>query len=324
VKLAWLAPLASFTFFAVGGCKKHATALARLDETHGQVEQTQAAGSPWRPAAVGDTFVLGNGVRTGKASRAKLTVGKTGKLDVDPEAVVYFTRDAAQKHDDVHVETGGVELEAGDEALGFGEALLEPNAKARVASTPQGMTVTVTLGHLLLEADDPATAVEAGKTVTVPVNGKPVVATAGVIDAGVPVARAKTGTISVKVTGTASKKTPKGVEPLSAASRRSRLVAPTAISQSSAREASRCLTTQRSRSPAERFTPRRLPRRLPGSTHRVRRSRHVAATPSSTLPLVRRSSRSVSRPPSPPPARSRSMAPRRRTRVSRSLRASRP
>jgi hypothetical protein len=207
----WLA-LAVIASGAAGACKKHTTALARLDETHGQVEQTQGAGSPWRPAAVGDTFVLGNGVRTGKASRARITIGKSGKLDVDPEAVVYFTRDAGKKRDDVHVETGGVELEAGDEALGFGDALLEPNAHARVASTPQGVAITVTLGRLLLEADDPSSAVEAGKTVTVPEHGKPVVATTSAIDAGV--ARSKTGAISVKVTGTASKKTPKGVEPL--------------------------------------------------------------------------------------------------------------
>src|SRR5690349_22940360 len=52
-------------------------------------------------------------------------VGKTGKLDVSPNAVVYFTRTPGRERNDVRIETGSVELEAGEDTIGVGEAVIE-------------------------------------------------------------------------------------------------------------------------------------------------------------------------------------------------------
>jgi hypothetical protein len=126
-------------------------------------------GCAWQAARKGDTFVIGSAVRTGAASRAKLRVGKGGKLEVRPSSIVYFTRDGKKQRDDVRVETGGVEIETGDESVGLGEAVVEPGAKVRVArSAADGATtIVVTLGRVVLEDN----VIEAGKSITL--GGKP-------------------------------------------------------------------------------------------------------------------------------------------------------
>ena len=83
--------------------------LARLEQKEAQVEGMASANAPWTPAMVGDGFVLGSAVRTGAKSSAKLRVGKSGKLDVKANTVVYFTRTPGHSRDDVRVETGSVE-----------------------------------------------------------------------------------------------------------------------------------------------------------------------------------------------------------------------
>lgn len=176
---------------AAFGCRKQEPpVVARLEQKEATVERMASAQAPWQPAKIGDGFVIGSAVRTGDNAHAKLRVGRSGKLDVKPNAIVYFDRNAQRSRDDVKVETGSVELEAGDDMLGLGEAVLDPHAKAEVSSGPAGTTIVVRVGRALLEDN----VIAAGQSVTLSAAGavaqqKP--------DAGVAVKKG----LSVAITG---------------------------------------------------------------------------------------------------------------------------
>ncbi len=175
------------------GCKKSADpVVARLEEMTAQVERMPKAQAPWHPAKVGNTFVIGSAVRTGASSRAKLRVGTKGKLDVDPSSIVYFTRTPGRERNDLRVEAGTVELETGDEVVGIGEAVLDPNTRARVETTAEGTTLVVTVGRAVLEDNE----IAAGERVTLGPAGRPIPKVA-TVDGGVAVL--KPGAIAVAV-----------------------------------------------------------------------------------------------------------------------------
>ena len=187
----------------VGCSKQEPTIVARLEQKDAVVERMPRVQAAWQPATIGDGFIIGSAVRTGENAHAKLRVGKSGKLDVKPNAVVYFGRDPGRSRDDVKVETGTVELEAGDDMLGLGEAVLDPHGKAEVSSGPQGTTIVVRVGRVVLEDN----VVAAGQSITL----SPAGAVAQVKpDAGVaPVA--KKG-LSVAITGKPARMTTKAGE----------------------------------------------------------------------------------------------------------------
>ena len=148
----------------LAGCKKSADpVVARLEQMNAKVERMPREAAPWQPARIGDGFIIGSAVRTGSASTAKLRVGKNGKLDVEQNAVVYFTRNVAHERNDLRVESGVAELETGDETIGMGKAVLDPGTHVRVEATPQGTSLVVTVGRATL--DD--TVIGAGQQITV-------------------------------------------------------------------------------------------------------------------------------------------------------------
>jgi hypothetical protein len=176
-----------------GGCKKSADpVVARLEAMSSQVERMPKPQAAWHPAKVGNTFIIGSAVRTGASSHAKLRVRTKGKLDVDASSIVYFTRTPGRERNDLRVEAGIAELETGDESVGVGDAVLDPNTRARVEATPEGTTLVVTVGRAVLED----TEIAAGERVTLGPAGRALPKT-GEVDAGV--ARPKAGTIAVAV-----------------------------------------------------------------------------------------------------------------------------
>jgi len=196
------------------GCKKSEGYVAELEQITAQVERMPGTSAPWQPARIGDRFVLGSAVRTGPASRARLQITGGGVLKVDPNAVVRFTSRPGRKRADVRVEAGSVELESGDEALGFGDAMLEPHGRALVSHEPEGTRISVTLGRALLEGGDAPTVIAAGRSVVVPTEGTAAAKVAIPRDAASspePVA----GAFTIKVTGAAARRTTSnGPEPL--------------------------------------------------------------------------------------------------------------
>jgi hypothetical protein len=190
-----LAVLGIVLGFVLAGpaCKKSADpVVARLEEMTSQVERMPKAQAPWKPAKVGNTFVIGSAVRTGADSHAKLRVGTKGKLEVDASSIVYFTRTPGRERNDLRVEAGVAELETGDEMVGIGEAVLDPNTRARVEATPEGTTLVVTVGRAVLEDNE----IAAGERVTLGPAGRPIPKVTAA-DAGV--AQPRPGTIAVAV-----------------------------------------------------------------------------------------------------------------------------
>ena len=145
------------------GCSKQSTGIvARLEQKESVVERMPRANAAWVAAKVGDGFVIGSAIRTGNGAHAKLKLGKSGKLDVAQNAVIYFTKTPGHTRDDIRVETGVVELEAGDELVGLGEAVLDPHSKAHIENGPDGLRIDVSLGKLVLEDN----VIAAGQSIT--------------------------------------------------------------------------------------------------------------------------------------------------------------
>jgi hypothetical protein len=156
---------------ALCACSKTADpVVARIESMTAQVERMPQANAAWQPARVGDGFVIGSAVRTGVSSRAKLSVGKQGKLDVDASSVVYFTRSLGAERSDLRVETGIAELETGDEPVGIGKAVLDPHTRVRIEARPEGTSLVVTVGRAML--DD--TVIGAGEQLTIGPAGQPI------------------------------------------------------------------------------------------------------------------------------------------------------
>src|SRR5688572_9708205 len=78
------------------------------------------------------------------------------------------------------VDCGVVELETGDEAVGIGEAVLDPSTRARIEAGPQGTTIVVMVGRAILEDN----VIAAGQQITLGPAGRPV-ANVAAHDAGV-------------------------------------------------------------------------------------------------------------------------------------------
>lgn len=142
--------------------------VARLEQMTAQVERMPRSAAPWHGARLGDGFVIGSAVRTGAGASAKLRVGKS-MLDVRASSVVYFSRTPGQARSDLRVETGSVELEAIDESIGVGHAVIEAGGRARIEAGPDGVTILVRVGRAVLDED--ATEVAAGQTITVGPSG---------------------------------------------------------------------------------------------------------------------------------------------------------
>lgn len=160
MKLARVVVLGALVAF---GCSKQASGIvARLEQKEATVERMPRANAPWVVAKVGDGFVIGSAIRTGNGAHAKLKLGKNGKLDVAQNAVIYFTKTPGHSRDDLRVETGVVELEAGDELIGLGEAVLDPHSKAHIENGPDGLRIDVSLGKLVLENN----VIAAGQSIT--------------------------------------------------------------------------------------------------------------------------------------------------------------
>jgi hypothetical protein len=156
------APLEPYTLFVVIGamvalvaCQHPSATVARLEEQAGVVEsQRAAAASPWSPARVGEAYRIGDSVRTGAASTARLRVGRGGVLRLDPDTVVRFQRTPGAGLD-VAVPAGVVEIEAGDTELvletAVGAARIEPGARARVSASAGRTRLEVLVGTVILE-----------------------------------------------------------------------------------------------------------------------------------------------------------------------------
>lgn len=134
----------------LGGCKDKAAPLAELVAVSGPIEQVEraSAGSAWAPARLGDTFVLGDAVRT-KGTRAQLRLGDASRLELEPHTLLRFGRKgegAAEQQ--LLVETGAIELAgSGEYKLDLGEISVERDGGVRISAGDTGNRVELLVGR---------------------------------------------------------------------------------------------------------------------------------------------------------------------------------
>lgn len=143
----------------------------------------------WERASPGATFELGDGVRTGRDSGARVGLTRGGGLHLDSETLVRFlpTRPDVDGPG-VSVETGSAALVSGPDEVVFetqvGVARLSPGGRVRLTAVDGGLRFEVTIGRAELEtaggpvslaADDDALVVTLGGAVieTRPDAGRP-------------------------------------------------------------------------------------------------------------------------------------------------------
>lgn len=133
--------------------------VAVLTATVGAVDRDfdQHVGA-WRHAAVKDEFAIGDGVRTGKASRAALTLSDKSELALEKDTVVRFLSRPSSHAKRFELEMGDAVLQAGDEAVAFGTeigvAVLAPGSKISLRKHDQETRYEVSVGMARFEDKD--------------------------------------------------------------------------------------------------------------------------------------------------------------------------
>lgn len=135
---------------ALGACKDKAAPLAELVQVSGPVEQVERASgdSAWVPARLGDTFVLGDAVRT-KETRAQLRLGDASRLELEPHTLLRFGRKGGgAASQQLLVETGAIELAgSGEYQLDLGEISVERDGGVRISAGDTGNRVELLVGR---------------------------------------------------------------------------------------------------------------------------------------------------------------------------------
>jgi hypothetical protein len=132
-------------------CRK-GDAIAELEQVNGRVSRDHAKSTGnWEPAAPGAAFRVGDGVRSGPASRALLRLFDRSVLELEPNTVLRFRdKSTSGKGAKLDVEMGQATLEVAGEAfeleMTMGSARLEANGKVRLARSGDGLRLEVMIG----------------------------------------------------------------------------------------------------------------------------------------------------------------------------------
>jgi hypothetical protein len=160
----------------LAGCRK-ADAIAKLEHTHGVISRDFAKSvGNWEPASTGAEFRLGDGVRSGLASRAVLRLFDDSKLDLDPSTVLRFRdRTRGGKGARLDVEMGQATLEVAGQALELelmvGTARLDPHGKVRLTRTGEATRLEVMIGSARILSGDEALDLRIGDAVDIVKSG---------------------------------------------------------------------------------------------------------------------------------------------------------
>src|SRR5688500_16766913 len=132
------------------GCRRDA-AVAWLEQAQGTAEV--ARGEDWQPAPVGQKLHIGDAVRTGPASSARLRFASGRLLYLGENALVRLSAGGTPAQPRVNIELGEAVLEGEGEmylATSRGLARLDPSTRMRVRATLQSTRYEVMVGRAVM------------------------------------------------------------------------------------------------------------------------------------------------------------------------------
>lgn len=167
--------IVSLLIVLVVACSKSQGTVAALVQSEGVVEsQLASPQAAWTAASSGQRYRIGDAIRTGAESRARLRLTRSGTLDLDPESVVRFQRSAGQGVD-LGVEAGAVEIEAADAELVLeteaGLARISGRGRARVTAKGGETRLEVLAGTIVIEAESGARTYTSGARIEIAMGG---------------------------------------------------------------------------------------------------------------------------------------------------------
>jgi hypothetical protein len=176
-----------------GACRGAPPTVASLVEAHGTVEQ--AVGDGWRVVAPVVPLVVGDLVRTGQRSSARVRIERAGMIRMGDNTRLRFRQGMVPRSSEVGIEVGMAELESDAEMLvttGAGRSRIAAGSRVQVRADAQGTRFDVLVGRAILVGKDGEEIVEAGQVVRIRV-GSAVVERLDVI-IGQATVEAETGT----------------------------------------------------------------------------------------------------------------------------------
>jgi hypothetical protein len=152
-------------------CRRQATVATAL-EVAGIAERASGGGA-WSAAPAGTAFAIGDTLRTGAASRARLALVGGGVIRVGENARLRFQRGAlvGQQAPDIAVDLGAAEVEGPASEMSIvtvlGPARVERGARVRVRADGQTTSLEVVVGRAVMVESGQEVAVDAGHGVRI-------------------------------------------------------------------------------------------------------------------------------------------------------------
>jgi hypothetical protein len=153
---------------AACACRRGPPVVASLVEAQGVVEQ--AAGEDWRAIAPIVPFVIGDLVRTGQRSSARLRIEGAGMIRMGEQTRLRFRKGMLPRSSEVGVEVGMAELESDADmvvATGNGRSRIAAGSRVQVRADEQGTRFDVLVGRAILVGKDGEEIVQAGEVVRI-------------------------------------------------------------------------------------------------------------------------------------------------------------
>jgi hypothetical protein len=176
-------PLALLSIALLACPEKRGADIAKLVEGTQIVERNREPAAEWTPSKTGETYAIGDAVRTGPASRAQLELVGGGGLRLGERALVRFGRGDQRiglAMGEALVEAAGAPVAV---STGKGQVVVSPDAKVRFSATEGVIHFDVLVGSATIEQGGTTRAVSAGQGFDVAIGGAVI---EGKPDAGVP------------------------------------------------------------------------------------------------------------------------------------------
>ena len=144
--------------------------LATLTETRGPLVQRDHAAQQlrWQAAAQGDTFKLGDGIRTSPSSQATLRLVDNSQLQLQPSTLIRFLSESPRQEDQkLDVQTGSAVLTTGTTALNLhtqvGQAVIQAGSRVVLSRAAQLTRYRVEVGSARFRSSGDDTEVQVGE-----------------------------------------------------------------------------------------------------------------------------------------------------------------